>query len=301
VVGSSAWDCGVLDIGAIHAQHCRLHDHAVSLVDLGLPDGGIPGDRLDSLLHLFDGTVPELTADGGGAVTATTAIDLIADLFTATTPDELQSLELAGTHGRDHSSHMFVASLGLWAAARVGFTGPATWHRGYNVGTETQDLTDELAPAREMLGYYEACADHCGPCGQACPVVTPAHEIWLERQYSSTRVRETAGTLALGELCLDATLRLGDCASAAHVALDATGALRIGEHCVESTEIGGVALAACSGAPEQYWVLDSEGFVWNGRPPVAGPDMAFDHVRCLGAGGALTCGSQLQPKWQLQP
>src|SRR2546421_1941910 len=52
----------------------------------------------------------------------------------ATTPSEIHTLELAATHGRDHSSHMFVASFALWAEARTGYDGPVTWHRGYNVG-----------------------------------------------------------------------------------------------------------------------------------------------------------------------
>lgn len=300
VVGSSAWDCGLLELGGVQVQHCRLHDRPVSLLDLGIPDGGIPGDRHDSLLHLFDGTASELTLDAGGTVTAATVTELFASLFEATTPMTLESLELAATHGRDHSSHMFVSTIGLWAAALVRFSGSATWHRGYNVDVEVPDLGDDLVPARTMLGYYEACADHCGPCGQPCPAVLAAHETWIERQYASTRVTEISGALMLGTACLGEDLQLGDCASAAHVDLDATGELRIGDHCVASTATDELVLDTCTGLPEQYWVLDSEGYVWNGRRAQIGTDMTYDHVRCLGGDGrAATCGAHLQPRWQL--
>src|SRR5262249_1170419 len=140
------------------------------------------------------------------------------------------------------------------AAARVGYAGPATWHRGYNVEPEEPTLAgDDLASARTMLGFYEACADHCGACGVACPTVTPSHETWLARQYAATRVGAAAGALALGGACLGDTLALGDCGAAAQFALDSTGALRLGDRCVASTAAGTLELAACTGAPEQYW------------------------------------------------
>jgi hypothetical protein len=301
LVGSMEWECGLLALGDANVQHCRLRDRPVSLLDLGIPDGGIPGDRRDSLLHLFEGTVSELSLDNGGTVTATTVTDLFVRVFEATTPNTLETLELAGAHGRDHSSHMFVASIGLWAAARVSYAGAATWHRGYNVDVEMPNLGSDLLPARMMLGYWEACAYDCGPCGRPCDAVSVSHEIWLERQYASTRLRAASGSFALGDTCLGESLQLGDCASSAHVELDPTGAMRIREECLGSTAAGELVLDTCTGMPEQYWVLDSEGFVWNGRPPEIGVDMTYDHVRCLGDGRASTCGVNLQPRWQLFP
>jgi hypothetical protein len=300
--GSSAWECGQVPIGTITAWHCRLTDRPISLVDLGLPDGGIPGDRQDSLLHLIDGTVTSLSAFEGGSVTSGSVVELFASIFDATTPDALESLELAGSHGRDHSSHMFVASIGLWAAARVGYAGPATWHRGYNVDVEDPTLVgDDLAEARTMLGYYEACADRCGPCGASCPSLLAAHETWLARQYSTERVRAAAGKLALGDRCLDASLSLGDCATAPQVELEPAGALRFADRCVATAETGELTLAPCTGGSEQYWVLDSEGALWSGRPPERAPDMHYDHVRCLAEQGTSTCGAGLQVHWRILP
>ena len=301
-VGSFDWDCGTIVLGPLTAQHCRLRDRPVSIVDLGLPDGGIPGDRPESLLHLIDGSTAELGGYFGGKVDADSVITVFADIYAATTPDAVQTLELAASHGRDHSSHMFVGSIGLWAAARVAYTGPVTWNRGYNVGEEIPTLDGaSLASAQTLLGYYEACADHCGPCGESCTVLNPAHEIWIARQYQTKRVPEASGALAIGTSCLDATLALGECSAAAHFELAATGALRVADQCVTSAPSDALALAACTGQPEQFWMLDSEGALWNGRPPQHAVDMTYDHTRCLAGSTAPTCGATFEARWLLAP
>lgn len=302
MVGSHDWDCGMIPLGTITVEHCRLRDRPISLLDFGLPDGAINGDREYSLLHLVEGNVTELAAQSGGSATAESIVDDFTELLEATTPDSIETLELAGSHGRDNSSHMFVASIGMWAAARVGFSGPVTWHRGYNVDTEMPTLDgDDLARAHTMLAYYEACADNCAACGTQCPSVLSSHQIWQERQYSTERVREARGKLGSGDQCLDSSLALGDCASAPDVVLAANGALRIGDACVESSPANALTLAPCTGAPEQFWMLDSDGSIWNGRPPQASPDMSYDHMRCLASQAAPTCGATLQVRWTIQP
>ncbi len=301
-VGSFEWECGSISIGTIVAEHCRLRDRPVSIVDLGLPDGGIPGDRKESLLHLIDGSIGELDGYFGGSVDADSVIEVFAEIYNATTPDAVQTLELAGSHGRDHSSHMFVGSIGLWAAARVAYAGPITWNRGYNVDAEVPTLDGAaLRDARKLLGYYEACADQCGPCGESCETLNASHEIWIARQYQTTRVLEASGTLARGDSCLDATLALGDCTNAAHFDLSPTGTLRVADQCVTSAATDDLALAPCTGAPEQFWVLDSEGAVWNGRLPQHAVNMTYDHTRCLAGSSAPICGATFEPHWVFGP
>ncbi len=302
-LGASDWDCGALDLGVGVIDHCRNRERAVSVINLDLPDGGIPGDRPDSLLHLVDGTTPTMPLWGpdGGTITMPSVIAMFQAVLEATTPGEIHTLDLAATHGRDHSSHLFVASFTLWAAARTGYAGPVTWHRGYNVEPEVPTLDDaDIAAATAMLGVYEACADDNRPCGPPDTQVLPEHATWLARQYSTARVTSGSGQLALGDQCLDATLALGDCAIGAQLALTAAGTLQLGGMCVASTDAGGIALAACAPDPSQYWLLDGEGFVSNGRPPAIGGDMSMDHVRCLSPGAAGTCGSQLHPAWQFR-
>jgi hypothetical protein len=156
-----------------------------------------------------------------------------------------------------------------------------------------------------MLGNYEACADHCGPCGTPCPSLTAAHEVWVARQYSTERVRAATGRLAggnaIGNPCLDASFLLADCTTAPAFELEPTGALRMGDQCVTSAATGELTLAPCGGGPAQYWVLDSEGALWNGLPPQTAPDMTYDHVRCLAEQHTTTCGASLQVHWAIMP
>jgi hypothetical protein len=296
------WECGDINVSTLTVHHCRLRDYPVSLVDFGLPDGGIPGDRRDSLLHLVDGTVSELQGFYGGRVTLESAVLLFTRVFEATTPVALHTLDLAASHGRDHSSHLFVASFTLWAAARAGFAGAVTWNRGYNVDVEQPTLAgDDLAAARNMLGYFEACADGCAACGTSCSAVDPSHEAWLERQYQTDRVPSATGRLALGDGCADRSLGLGSCSDAPSFELSPEGALRLGDQCVTTTANDGLELSPCTGVPEQYWVLDGEGSLWNGSVPMPTADMHYEHVRCLAAGDAPVCGASVQARWTFVP
>jgi hypothetical protein len=102
---------------------------------------------------------------------------------------------------------------------------------------------------------------------------------------------------------------LGDCAAATVVPLAARGHLVVGSGGCLASAPGNdqpVVVTRCrDGSAEQYWVADSDGFVWNGRPPEAVPGMDYDHVRCLAAGatadaplGAPLCGDHLRPHWR---
>ena len=264
-LGKDGWECGSLSIGPQRAQHCRLHDQPISILNLGLPDGGIAGNG-DSLLHLVDGTEP-------GGVDA--VVDTFAALLAATTPGELHTLDLSATHGRDHSSHLFTASFALWASARLGLRTPMTWHRGYNVEPETPTLSEtDMIVAQGMLGYYEACADG-RTCGEASTQVLPEHATWLARQYAHHRVVDTTvgeWTLVFNELWKDGA-------------------------CLTAHMDGTTAMEPCDNSIGQYWVVDDERHVWSGLPPLAGGDMSMDHVRCLTPDGAPTCGAHLAPTW----
>jgi hypothetical protein len=322
--GASDWDCGYLRVGESPVHHCRLPDAQISLIGLDIPDGGTQGDEVSSLLHLVDRTVSSLPIMGavGGRATAATITETLAALITATAPDEIHALDLAACHGRDHSSHLLSSSFALWAAAQAGYPGAMRFHRGYNVDAEpvtlSQDDYDLVVP---MLAHFEACYYGCAPCGSPCTELNEAHETWMHRQYSSDRSPLDAhGALALDEaagLCAQARetgLVLGDCAGAPPVRIDATGHLQVGGACIAS--VAGlaepVALVPCADDPAQYWVSDSEGHLWNGRPPDPSADMAFDHVRCLDVvdGGAAappgttlvapTCGEHRRSRWHIE-
>lgn len=289
VAGSSLWDCGYIDVEGAPVHHCRLRDRPVSLVGLDLPDGGIEGAKPESLLHLVQGDIDALPILGpiGGRATGATIIRELAAIIAATEPAEIHTLDAGATHGRDHSSHMLAASFAVWAMARVGFAGPVRWHRGYSVAD--QPLSFDGAPydaSKWMVGFFDACYFGCAPCGTSCETLDPSHQWWLHRQYSSARQLEATGDLD------DGTQTIG------HYTLGRDGHLATAGGCLGSTIGGGIELAACAPVPEQYWLYDDEGALWNGRPPEPSADMAYDHVRCLVADGAPICGSRLIAHWR---
>jgi hypothetical protein len=277
ILGRPVWDCGYIAQGI---QHCRNLGADVSIVAVDLPDGGIPGDGRESLLHLVDGSVDELSFVGptGGTATVDSTIDIATTILAETAPRSIDTLELAGTHGRDHSSHMFSASFLLWAMARTGYIGPVTWHRGYNVDVAPVTLDgDAYAGPAQLLGYYEACADKCAPCGTACATLLQAHATWLQRQHATSRRFELAPD----------------------------GHLRVGDLCLASHDDDRVTSEPCGDVAEQYWVEDADGILWNGLPPRAEGDMTYDHVRCLvetdGMLSAPTCGAHRTQAWATAP
>jgi len=317
--GSNDWDCGSLDVTGLPVHHCRLRDRPVSMIGLDVPDGGRHDERTESLLHLVEGAVPSLPILGPlwGRVTTASLIAELAEIVQVTTPRELHTLDIAANHGDDHPGHLLAASFALWAAAAVGYTGTLVSHRGYNVATQPANLSDaDYARVKPMVGYFEACYRGCAPCGTECATLDPAHDTWLRRQYASTAwpVTET-GRLESEDApgaCLtltgNASIGLTDCASAAGLSLDGDRHLRAAGLCATSASGNDdpIAFVQCADDPAQYWLLDDEGFVANGRPPVGGPDMSFDHVRCLHAepgtiGGAPVCGSRLHPRWTMPP
>jgi hypothetical protein len=306
MVGGGRWDCGYVEL-TVPVQHCRLLGHDISIIAVDLPDGGIPGDRPESLLHLVDGSIESvnLVSAAGGAATREGTVQLARDLLTALSPVEIHALELAGTHGYDHSSHMLSSAFLLWGAARSGYAGPLDWHRGYNVSVEPATLVGgDFEDATQMLGFYEGCATSCGECGFACPpdALNAAHVTWLARQYAATRVREARGKLASGDRCLLSSLQLGDCSTASSFVLAADGRLMLDGDCLTAADDSTLTVASCDNNAAQYWVFDSEGSVWNGLPPRAAGDMTYDHVRCLAAAATSvsvpTCGAHTAVAWR---
>lgn len=316
VAGSSDWDCGYLTVAGSPVHHCRLRDRPVSLIGLDTADGGLDGHFPASPLHLVEGEVSAIPILGpiGGRATVDSIVASLTEIIAATRPSQIHALDLAQTHGRDHSGHLFSSAFALWAAARARYAGPIRWHRGYNVEREPITLGDaDYQTVEPMVGYFEACYSGCGPCGTSCRTLDVDFDAWLRRQYSSTRSPiEAMGALAQGSggcLSVNAVgaVVLDDCQTAAPVRLDPTGHLAIGDACLASSPGNGdpLALEPCRDAPSQYWVVDSDGLVWNGRPPRPAPAMDYDHVRCLApvaaSGAPLAaplCGEHLQPHWQ---
>jgi len=315
VAGSSDWDCGYVDVTGLPVHHCRLRDRPVSMVGLDVTGGGRYGERADSLLHLVESTVPSLPILGpfDGQVTTASLIAELADIVTVTAPHELHTLDVSASHGDDHAGHLIVASFALWAAASAGYPGTIVAHRGYNVASEPANLSDaDYAFVKPMLGYFEACYGGCAPCGMECATLDPSHDTWLRRQYAAIASPVTVAGRFESEdapgACLalieGMSIGLADCAAAAPLRLDDDRHLRATGLCAASASGNddAITLAPCTDDPAQYWLLDDEGFLANGRPPVGVAEMYYDHVRCLAAApgalaGAPICGSRVHPRW----
>jgi LmbE family N-acetylglucosaminyl deacetylase len=308
----SDWACGVIDLAGHSAEHCRLEGANVSLVFLGYPDGGKEGEMTDSLLRLWEGR-----SSGGISIGPYPArydqaglIDAVAAVITTVKPTTIRTLEIAGTHGRDHSDHMIVAALTLLATAAARSQAELISFRGYGTEDEAENLSDTLIDrSTNLVAHYAACAEGCAVCGNACPSISDAHAVWVRRRYAVGMRRTAHGVLRKDGLCAtsnaDGPPQLGACsAQATHWELTADGLLRANGRCVGALPTGElVATPACTPDSIRRFFLDDEGHLWLGTPPLPESGMDYAHLMCLGSDGNLVraglCGREGAPRWEL--
>ena len=311
--GDTHWTCGWIELHGHVAEHCRLDAANVSLVFLGYPDGGKEGEYADSLLHLWEGTIAgaDTVAARSTHYDRDSLVETVAEVLRLTQPARIHTLEIAATHGRDHSDHMLVGAIALLATARAGSLAELRSYRGYDIQDEQVDKTDALYNEEQgVLAYYEACYAGCAPCGQACPAdkIDPTHVAWLHRRYAVGFVRGARGKLRSGGQCLaldgNGAAVMADCASAPVWTIDAGGELRSdAKTCLDAD---GLVADACAGGEQRRWFVDDEGRIWSGVAPAPAANMDYAHLACLapdGAGGvgAVLCGIDLAPAWQFVP
>src|SRR5262245_12656680 len=146
IAGATDWSCGWIRVGSNEVEHCRLDRAKVSLVFLGYPDGGKDGEVADSLLHLWEGKVNRASAVsfGPAAYDRPTLIAVLADIIGYTQPTTIRTLEIASTHGHDHSDHMLVGALAVLAIARSSVDAELISYRGYNINDEPPNASPAL-------------------------------------------------------------------------------------------------------------------------------------------------------------
>ncbi|MDB4962338.1 MAG: Rhs family protein [Myxococcales bacterium] len=309
---TSTWTCGVIELAGHAADHCRLAGAPISLVFLGYPDGGKEGEKPDSLLHLFDGSVTnvETIARSPAHYDQAGLIATVAETIRITEPSTIRTLEVSATHGRDHADHMIAGALTVLAAAQHGYTGELLAFRGYAIENEPENVSGALyARSANNLAHYEACATGCGACGTACAIDTqPAHAIWLHRRYAVGLRRAVTGALRHDGRCvhLDATSgTLGldpSCTSPDLVELTLAGELRVGGACVAVDPAGTlVAAASCEPSAATWFSLDDEGHLWSGAPLAPELVSPRHHLGCLATTGdrlaIRACGEGDAPTW----
>ncbi len=316
VADTNDWRCGWIEIADHAAWHCRLDAVQLSLVFLDYPDGGIDGDYPNSLLRLWEGKITAATTvarrptgyDRAGVVS------VLAEIIDTTAPRTLRTLELASTHGHDHSDHMLVGALAVLASTTAQHRPELISYRGYNIKDEPIDTDPALYDrSLEALTRYENCVNGCPPCGRRCATKTinPNHLEYLDRHYAIGIRRGAAGQLRSGDGCVAVT-RAGDsativdCAGAPTWQLDDADRLRSSLGlCLTVDGGGGIVAAGCDGlGPGGRFLLDDEGHLWSGvTPPPLGEEMNLAHLYCVReAAGQLVaglCGDGDAPTWEL--
>ncbi|MEO7093769.1 MAG: PIG-L family deacetylase, partial [Polyangiales bacterium] len=286
------WVCGVIEIAGHSAEHCRLDGANLSLVFLGYPDGGKEGEMPDSLLHLWEGTSSGGTTIGVRPTRHDQAslIATVAEMITAVKPTTIRTLEIAGTHGRDHSDHMIVGAIALLATAAAQSRAELIAFRGYGTEDEAENLLDTLfARSANLVAHYEACVTGCAECGFACPSITDAHAVWVRRRYAVGTRRTASGVLRKDGLCAssnaDGPVQFGACpARPTPWELTADGLLRANGRCLGALPTGElVATPSCAPDPIRRFFFDDEGHLWLGTPPLPEAGMDYAHLMCLGS------------------
>lgn len=313
LTGDAGWACGWLRIETVWVEHCRLASARLSLVFLYYPDGLQDGSATASLLHLWEGTIETAAAVARRPSTydQATLVQVVTEIIDQSAPTTIRTLDVASTHGHDHSDHMIVGALTVLAAARSTHDPRLIAYRGYNIQDEPPNADPALYDrSTAALQRYEACATGCAACGDACPLgaVLPLHLDYLRHRYAIGMRPTASGTLQLGDGCISVTAAGGnaaitDCATAPVWQLDGHGTLRTaGDLCLEVFLTGEIVVDTCRDAgPGGRFFLDDDGHLWTGAMPAPEADMAFAHLDCVGAAGgrprAGLCGQDRAPSW----
>jgi len=311
VAGSQDWRCRWVSLAGHAAQRCDLLGADLALLFLGYPDGGPLGERSDSLLRLWEGTIDHANtiAERVASYNRAGLVAALGEVIDATRPAVIRTLEISAMHGPDHSDHQMVGALALLAAAHERTHAQIVSYRGYNVNYEPQNTPDAIYD-RVSLGMraYEACQIGCARCGNVCETVSdPRYLGFLHRHYAvATRRPPITGVLQTAGRCVIVagdTVHLGDCAQATELRFSRGGAIHAGERCLRLTWFHGLVAAPCRNGPEEYFALDEEGHLWSGIAPDHALAMDNNHTMCLVAAPsgvrAEACGGTIDQRWVL--
>ena len=302
------WFCGWIEILGHEAQHCRLDRENVSLVFLAYPDGGRHAELPNSLEKLWQGEVDhvETVADRTTTYTREQLIETVANIIDTVQPTTVHTLDLSAAHGSDHPDHHVVGALTALALARTKVFPELVAYRGYDSQSEPANKLGKLFDdTLSVLAYYESCAQDCGvPCGDACPDVQKAHQIWLGRRYAFGFRHDLRGQLRANGQCLGPT-GLESCATAPEWQLG-HARLHLDGQCLTAAADGSIGMAACSDTPAQRFFSDDEGRLWSGLVPDYAPNLTETFLRCLvphddGTVTTALCGGANTPEWQWAP
>lgn len=304
--GASGWRCGWLELVGHAAEHCRLDDAKLSLVFLGYPDGGKQGQFSSSLLALWEGRITgaETIAERPARYDRDGLIATLAAVIHTTQPRTIRTLEVAATHGVDHSDHMFVGALAV--LARAGSDIELLSYRGYNISGEPIDAFAPITTvADDAFAHYTACTEDCASCGEACPMFSSTYAGYMQRRYAVRIGRRASGALVIDGACAnaDGTVTAANCAAPTSWRFDPDGLLHVAERCLTVQSTGELVVGSCDAATPVS--LDEEGHLWVAVAPASAPTLDLTHLDCLAAVDgnlrATLCGGDFAPAWTLAP
>ncbi|HEU0036461.1 MAG TPA: VCBS repeat-containing protein [Kofleriaceae bacterium] len=318
LTGSDRWVCGWFEITGHPAEHCRNADAHLSLIFLGFPQADFDGTTATSLRRLWSGEIDEIetTSFLRSTYQRSQLIHAVATLLDQTQPHSVRTLEVAGTHGRDHSDHVITGALALTAIAGSASNPELLSFRGDTIALETPNLIEPLYQrSARILGFYDACVTGCATCGEeSCPIVDGLDDRAekLRRRYAVAMRRTAGGVLRLGDSCAVTTdggaVELGACDASERWELALDGTLRVGgagtQRCITALATGDLfADPVCDPIGARRWFLDDEGHVWSGVPPVMTEGSA---LQCLVVDDNNRprlgrCGADGAPVWTLAP
>lgn len=309
---SATWACGTVMLDSQPAEHCRLDAAKLSLVFLGYPASAADGSSTNSLLHLWEAKVTSVSNPAVARMPTYSQVSLIASVaaaINATGPTSLRTLEVASTHGADHSDHMLVGALAVLAMAASSTQPLLSAYRGDNIAGEPANaVADSLARTANAYGLYAACATGCAACGTACTTsqLSATDAALIQRSYAIAFFPEADGQIKLGTDCVrlpqvGANGTVGSCTDAPTWELDVRGKLESdAKICMKAILTGEIVGSDCTnGGAGARFFLDSENHLWNGVVPGAQADMTTAHLQCLGNSGGRPrdqlCGATNAP------
>lgn len=158
----------------------------ISLAFMRLPDGNFDGTGFSSTNHeslgkLWKGKISTIHAiDGSSSYTKETLISTLASLMASFQPDQINTLDYAGTYGDgDHSDHHTVAYLVQTTVQQYTTPHRVTGYEGYNTSFLPANVngTDLIAKQKAFYTYAEddLLVHSC---------TSPCYVEWLQRQYT---------------------------------------------------------------------------------------------------------------------
>ncbi len=263
----NSWSCGNVTAAGKPVRRCALNGR-VSLYFLRLP-ASVGGTVLSSLWSTPGYTVRDWNT--GATYSRQDVIQVLTALMAGFAPTRVSTGESGGVYGYDHPEHNTSALFALEAHHAYAGTHLFARYRGYNISSESQNVTASRASAKETtFRWYAACDKYMcstASCGAAIGCMPSGYSEYYPRQYLNEGLTPGSGQLrnAGVNACLSADTGLAavPCATTpqqtwtlndAHQLVSADG------RCLRSNGQNGTAvvLEPCASVPGQRWTpLDS--------------------------------------------